>query len=61
MFISVDLPEPDGPMMATTSPASTRSDTPRRADTSTVPILYSLATSRTSIMAPLPKSSLHGS
>ena len=33
MFISVDLPEPEAPMMATNSPASMRSDTPRSACT----------------------------
>ena len=27
MFISVDLPEPEGPMMAMNSPATMRSDT----------------------------------
>ncbi len=27
MFISVDFPEPDGPMMAMNSPAAMRSDT----------------------------------
>jgi len=30
-FINVDLPEPDGPMMATYSPRSIRIETPRRA------------------------------
>jgi hypothetical protein len=30
MLISVDLPDPDGPMMANNSPASTVTDTPRR-------------------------------
>ncbi len=38
VFISVDLPEPDGPMMATNSPACTCSETPHRAWTSSVPI-----------------------
>ncbi len=38
MFISVDLPEPDAPMMATNSPRATVSETPRRACTSTSPI-----------------------
>ena len=37
-FISVDLPEPDGPMIATYSPAATASETPRRAWTSTLSI-----------------------
>ena len=31
MFISVDLPEPDGPMIATYSPRSTVRSTPRSA------------------------------
>ena len=30
--MSVDFPEPDGPMMATNSPSSMRSDTPQRGD-----------------------------
>ena len=30
-FISVDLPDPDGPMMATYSPRSMEIDTPRSA------------------------------
>ena len=38
MFISVDLPEPDAPMIATNSPGSTVSETPRSACTSTSPI-----------------------
>ncbi len=38
MFIIVDLPEPDAPMIATKSPRSTVSDTPRRACTSMSPI-----------------------
>ena len=33
MFISVLLPEPDAPMIATNSPASIASDTPRSACT----------------------------
>ncbi len=36
MFISVDLPDPDAPMIATKSPRSTVSETPRRACTSIV-------------------------
>jgi hypothetical protein len=31
MFINVDLPEPDGPMMATYSPRWISSETPRKA------------------------------
>ena len=38
MFIIVDLPDPDAPMIATKSPRSTTSDTPREAKTSTSPI-----------------------
>ena len=37
MCMKVDLPEPDGPTMATNSPASTSSDTPRRAWTAVSP------------------------
>ena len=36
-FISVDLPDPDGPMIATNSPASTVRLTPRTAATSRLP------------------------
>src|SRR6185295_14965196 len=39
-FISVDLPDPDGPMMATYSPRSMAIDTPRRAWISSSPITY---------------------
>ena len=38
MVISVDLPEPDEPMIATSSPRSTESDTPRSAATSISPM-----------------------
>ena len=38
MFISVDFPEPDGPMMATNSPRSTRRSTAVRAVTSSLPL-----------------------
>ena len=37
-FISVDLPEPDGPMMATYSPRSISSDTSRKAWIVSAPI-----------------------
>jgi hypothetical protein len=37
MFISVDLPEPDGPMMAMNSPSSTTIEMPSSARTSTSP------------------------
>src|SRR2546425_11828411 len=40
----VDLPEPDAPMMATNSPASTSSETPARARTSPSPAWYTLVT-----------------
>ena len=36
--MSVDLPEPDGPMMAIISPACTSKDTPRNASTVRSPI-----------------------
>ena len=38
MFISVDLPEPEAPMMAANSPSPIRRLTPRSACTSTSPI-----------------------
>jgi hypothetical protein len=38
MFISVDLPDPDGPMMATNSCVSTDMFTPWSAGTSSFPI-----------------------
>ena len=38
MCISVDLPEPDGPMTATYSPLRISKETPRRASTSRVPL-----------------------
>src|SRR5579859_5943960 len=44
MFISVDLPEPDEPMMATDSPRSMRSDTPCSTGTSTSPKRYCFVT-----------------
>ena len=34
------LPQPDGPMIATNSPSPTSKDRPRRAGTSSLPILY---------------------
>src|SRR5581483_798456 len=46
MFMRVDLPEPEGPMMATNSPRPISSETPRRACTSTSPSVYRLVTSR---------------
>ena len=44
MCIRVDLPEPDGPMIATKSPCATSRSTPRRASTSTTPVEYVLRT-----------------
>ena len=35
--MSVDLPEPEAPMMATSSPGQMRSDTPRRTSTAPAP------------------------
>ncbi len=49
MFISVDLPEPDGPAMATNSPAAISRLTPRSARTSTSPIWKTLVTSWTAM------------
>ncbi len=37
MFIAVDLPEPEGPMMATNSPASMLRSTPCSARTAASP------------------------
>ena len=37
MFMNVDLPEPDGPMIATNSPASIASVTPASACTTVSP------------------------
>src|SRR5687768_9342976 len=49
MCISVDLPEPEGPVAATNSPGSMSSDTPRSACTFTSPTSYVLMRSRTEI------------
>ena len=49
MFISVLLPEPDGPMMATYSPGSTASVQPRSAWTVSTPIWYVFHTSAMSM------------
>jgi hypothetical protein len=38
MFIIVDLPDPDGPMIATISPSSTARSTASRARTSIAPV-----------------------
>ena len=44
MCMSVDLPEPEGPMMATYSPSSIVRLTPRRAATEREPVRYTLVT-----------------
>ena len=44
MCMSVDLPEPDGPMMATYSPWSMVRLTPRSAATEMDPVRYTLVT-----------------
>src|SRR5258708_30164803 len=51
-FISVDLPEPDGPMMATYSPLRISTSTPRNACTCSAPISYTLASSSVLITTP---------
>ncbi len=38
MCISVDFPDPDGPVIATKSPSSMRSDTSCKAATSNAPV-----------------------
>src|SRR5947209_13079372 len=48
-FISVDLPDPDGPMIATYSPRSTLNVKPRSASTRSAPLEYVLVTSRISM------------
>src|SRR3954465_10193018 len=50
-FISVDLPDPEGPMMATFSPASIEIDTPCSAWISSDPMTYVFHKSTVSIMA----------
>jgi hypothetical protein len=39
MFIKVDLPEPEAPMMATKSPSAMSSETPRKACTVCSPMV----------------------
>src|SRR5512137_2402787 len=46
MFIIVDLPDPDGPMTATKSPAATSKSTPRRAWKLATPVPKVLVTPR---------------
>src|SRR5687767_15308345 len=50
-FMSVDLPDPDGPMIATYSPLSIAIDTPRSAWISSSPIRYVFHRSWVSISA----------
>ena len=50
-FISVDLPEPDAPMMAKNWPAGISNDTSLSATTSTSPSVYTLKTCSSSIKA----------
>ena len=45
----VDLPEPDGPMMATYSPSSIVKLTPRRAATEMDPVRYTFVTRSSSM------------
>src|SRR5260221_7584067 len=49
-FINVDLPEPDGPMMATYSLRSMRRSTPRSACTCSAPMSYVFHKSSVQIM-----------
>src|ERR1035437_8085701 len=51
MFMSVDLPEPDGPVIAMYSPSSTSSVMPRNASNVMLPVLYVLWTSESSTIA----------
>src|SRR5687768_15317327 len=51
MCMSVDLPEPDGPVTATNSPFSTSMFAPRRARTVTSPTMYVLTRSLTAMTA----------
>jgi len=45
MCSSVDFPDPDGPITATSSPGATDSETPRRASTAVSPSPYRRVTS----------------
>ena len=54
MCIRVDLPEPEGPMMATYSPRATSMETPCSASTSTDPVAYVLPTSTSLRIGELP-------
>ena len=50
-FIIVDLPEPEGPMMATYSPFRIRRSTPSSALTTLSPVRYSFLTPSTQIIS----------
>src|SRR3954447_24933780 len=50
-FMNVDLPDPDGPMIATNSPSWISRETPRSAWTITSPIVYRLCRSATLMIA----------
>ena len=50
MCISVDLPDPDGPITATYSPSPISASTPRRASTRMAPVSYVLRTSASSMI-----------
>ncbi len=50
-FIIVDLPDPEGPMMATNSPFRMVRSTPRRACTVSEPITYCRSMFRVTMMA----------
>src|SRR3954468_19524922 len=52
MCMSVDLPEPEGPITATSSPAATSSETPRSASTAVAPSPYRRTTSRARTTVP---------
>src|SRR5713101_7588022 len=51
-FMSVDFPEPDGPMMATYSPLRISTSTPRRACTCSAPISYTLVSASVLMTTP---------
>src|SRR6266446_3107980 len=51
-FMSVDFPDPDGPMMATYSPLRISTSTPRNACTCSAPISYTLASASVLITTP---------
>ena len=52
MCISVDLPEPDGPMTAVALPGAMSTETPRSASTAVSPSPYRRVTSRATTTAP---------